>query len=323
MRVAGQPVDDELLHPSDRHQSMGYDTGMSMSLAAIFREHVKNPDVHQCPPLELERRLHEILHGCRAAWPGIELPQHVFIRHLAENVPPQGNLDDCLARMHCTDLHLACGCAEGLPAAIAVFDSEIRSEVPPVLRRMGLATDQIDEVLQVVRTKLLIADGQRARPAIASYAGRGSLVGWVRIAARRAAISMGRNKDEQCRSDKEGDLERIALPSDLQVEYLKTRYQGEFKQAVEDALGILDAKHLNMLRFHYVDGLNIDRIGALLQVHRATAARWIRGAADAVRTEVQRLLRERLGLSAGEIDSLAGLVQSQLHVSISRLLKTP
>ena len=294
-----------------------------MSLAAIFREHVKNPDVHQWNPLELERRLHELLHGCRAAWPGIELPQHVFIRHLAENLSHQGNLDDCLSRMHCTDLYLACGCAEGLPAAIAMFDSEIRGEVPPVLRRMGLATDQIEEVLQVVRTKLLIADGQRARPAIASYAGRGSLVSWVRIAARRAAISMGRNKDEQRRSDTEGDLERIALPSDIELEYLKMRYQGEFKRAVEDALGTLDAKQLNILRLHYIDGLSIDRIGVLLEVHRATAARWINATADAVRTEARRLLHERLGLSAGEIDSLAGLVQSQLHVSISRLLKTP
>jgi RNA polymerase sigma-70 factor, ECF subfamily len=296
---------------------------MSTSLV-VFREYVKHPDAHQWTSPELERRLHEILHGCRTAWPGIELPEHVFIRHLAENVPDKGNMDDCLSPIYCSDLYLACGCAEGLAAAIAIFDSKLLGEVPPVLRRMGLSTDRIDEVLQVVRTKLLVANEQRARPAIASYAGRGSLVGWVRIAARRAAVSMGRNKDEQRRSDKErGDLDRIALPSDIELEYLKTRYQSDFKRAVEDALGMLDAKQLNVLRLHYIDELSIDRIGALLEVHRATAARWIHAAADAVRTEARRLLRERLGLSAGEIDSLAGLVQSQLHVSIGRLLKTP
>jgi RNA polymerase sigma-70 factor (ECF subfamily) len=308
---------------SDRHPPYAYNRSMSTSLA-VFREHVKNLDADQWTAPELERRLHEILHDCRAAWPGIELPEHVFIRHLAENVPDKGNLDDCLSRTYCSDLYLACGCAEGLPAAIAIFDSKILGEVPPVLRRMGLSTDRIDEVLQVVRTKLLIADEQRARPAIASYAGRGSLVGWVRIAARRAAVSMARNKDEQHRGNEQhNQLERIALPSDVEIDYLKTRYQSEFKRAVEDALGSLDARQLNILRFHYVDGLSIDRIGVLLQVHRATAARWIHAAADAVRTESRRLLRERLGLSAGEIDSLAGLVLSQLHVSIGRLLETP
>ncbi len=135
---------------------------------------------------------------------------------------------------------------------------------------------------------------------------------------------MGRNKDEQLPSDEErGGLDRIVLPSDIELEYFKTRYQSEFKRAVEDALGILDTKQLSILRFHYIDGLSIDRLGALLQVHRATAARWIRAAADAVRIEVRRLLYERLGLSAGAIDSLAGLVQSQLHVSFSRVLKAP
>jgi RNA polymerase sigma-70 factor (ECF subfamily) len=70
-------------------------------------------------------------------------------------------------------------------------------------------------------------------------------------------------------------------------------------------------------------GLGIDRIGALLNVHRATAARWIRAASDAVRGETRRLLHERLGLKASELDSLAGLVRSQIHLSLGRLLQTP
>jgi RNA polymerase sigma-70 factor (ECF subfamily) len=297
---------------------------MSSSLSAVFQSHAKNPAVSRWDPQALELRLREILETCRATWPGLDLPEDAFIHHLAENLPEEGDPARCLTQMHCSDLYLACGCAQGLPAAIAVLDSATLGQVPPVLRRMGLAADRIDEVLQVVRIKLLIGNGQRDRPSIASYAGRGSLVGWVRIAARRTAISMGRNKDEQLPSDEErGGLDRIVLPSDIELEYLKTRYQSEFKRAIEDALGILDAKPLNILRFHYVDGLSIDRLGALLQVHRATAARWIHAAADAVRIEVRRLLHERLGLSAGAIDSLAGLVQSQLHVSFSRLLKAP
>jgi len=118
-------------------------------------------------------------------------------------------------------------------------------------------------------------------------------------------------------------LERMPLPADLELDYLKGRYQAEFKQAVEDAIATLPAEQLKILRLHYTDGLSIDRIGALLNVHRATAARWIRAASDAVRDETRRRLHERLRLSAGELDSLARLVQSQLHLSLSRLLKTP
>lgn len=64
---------------------------------------------------------------------------------------------------------------------------------------------------------------------------------------------------------------------------------------------------LRVLRLHYHDALSIDRIGALLGVHRATAARWIRAASDAVRDETRRLLHTRLGPSAAEIDSLDSL----------------
>ncbi len=55
-------------------------------------------------------------------------------------------------------------------------------------------------------------------------------------------------------------------------------------------------------------------------MHRATAARRIQTAAEAVHTETRRLLRERLRLDTAELDSLAHLVQSQLHLSLTRLL---
>lgn len=156
---------------------------------------------------------------------------------------------------------------------------------------------------------------------MASYAGRGPLVGWVRTAARRTALSLRRNKDEQIGGA--GDdlgLKRIPISANAELDYLRNQYQAEFKRAVEDAIATLDAEQLRVLRLHYHDELSIDRIGALLGVHRATAARWIRAASDAVRDEARRLLHARLGLSATELNSPAGLVQSQLHLSLGRLL---
>lgn len=290
-----------------------------MALAAVFEESANDPGVRVAAP-DLERRLHEILDACRAAWPGLGVPEPAFVRHLAENLPGAGDLDSRLARMHCPDLYLACGCALRDPVALAAFDGKILGQAVPVLQRMGLSASQIDEVVQVVRTKLLVADEQGRAPLMA-YAGRGPLVGWVRTAARRTALSLRRNMDEQIGGD--GDdhgLHRIPIPADAELEYLRNRYQAEFKRAIEDAIAALEPEQRRVLRLHYQDGLSIDRIQALLGVHRATAARWIRAAADAVRDETRRLLHARLGLSTAELDSLAGLVQSQLHLSLSRLL---
>jgi RNA polymerase sigma-70 factor (ECF subfamily) len=297
---------------------------MSAGFAEMFRQHARHPEVRQCASSDLERRLHEILDACRAAWPGLDVPADRFVRHLAENLPDEGALDSSLARMHCPDLYLACGCAAGDPAALAAFDSNVLDQAVPVLHRMGLSASQSDEVIQVMRAKLLVADERGHQPLIASYAGRGALVGWVRTATRRTALSMRRNKDEQIGGAEQGrGLERIPFPADMELDYLKGRYQSEFKQAIEDAIATLDTEQLKILRLHYTDGLSIDRIGALLSVHRATAARWIRAASDAVRDETRRRLHERLRLSASELDSLARLVRSQLHLSLGRLLQTP
>lgn len=294
-----------------------------MGLAEVFLESARNPGA-RLAAADLERRLHDILEACRAAWPGLAVADHAFVRHLAANLPHDGDLDSCLSRIQCPDLYLACGCVAQDPAALAAFDGTILSQTVSVLQRMRLSESQIDEVLQVLRAKLLVSSERERSPLLASYAGRGPLVGWVRTAARRTALSLRRNKDDQIADDNgDHDLKRLAVAADAELDYLRSRYQAEFKQAVEGAIATLDAEQLRVLRLHFHDGLSIDRIGALLGVHRATAARWIRATSDAVRSETRRLLHARLGLSPAELDSLAGLVQSQLHLSLGRLLPSP
>jgi RNA polymerase sigma-70 factor (ECF subfamily) len=75
-----------------------------------------------------------------------------------------------------------------------------------------------------------------------------------------------------------------------------------------------------VLRLHVVEGLNIDEIGALFKVHRSTVARWIAAARTQVLTDARKQLRAELGLSAGEFDSLAGVVRSQLDLSVAGIL---
>jgi RNA polymerase sigma-70 factor (ECF subfamily) len=270
---------------------------------------------------DLERRLRDIVDTCRRAWPDVEVPERAFMRRLAELLPEEGDLDDCFSRMHGPDLYLACGCVMEDPVALAAFDGTVLGQSVAVLQRMGLAASQIDEVIQVVRTKLLVTEGHGRSPLLASYAGRGALVGWVRTAARRTALSLRRNKDEQITAmDGSEELRSIPLSADAELEYLKRRYQADFNQAVEDAIAALDTEQARVLRLHYHDGLSVDRIGMMLGVHRATAARWVRAASDAVRNKTRHLLHARLGLNSREIDSLARLIQSQLQLHLSRLL---
>src|SRR5262249_5867662 len=110
---------------SDRHGTARYT--IPVGLAEVFEESANQPGV-RLAPLDLERRLHEVLDACRAVWPGLGVPDDAFVRHLAENLPAEGDLDSCLSRLHCPDLYLACGCAVSDAAALATFDGKILSQ---------------------------------------------------------------------------------------------------------------------------------------------------------------------------------------------------
>ncbi|MBA3539551.1 MAG: transcriptional regulator, partial [Deltaproteobacteria bacterium] len=89
---------------------------------------------------------------------------------------------------------------------------------------------------------------------------------------------------------------------------------------LREAVAALEPRLRAVLRMSFVDSLTIDEIGAVYAVHRATAARWIQRACEAVLAHTRDALAVRLALSGTELDRMTALVQSQLDVSVSQLL---
>ncbi|HVE87889.1 MAG TPA: sigma-70 family RNA polymerase sigma factor, partial [Myxococcales bacterium] len=90
--------------------------------------------------------------------------------------------------------------------------------------------------------------------------------------------------------------------------------------AVEAALKGLSPKERNFLRLYFVEGLTVEQIGAMQGAHKSTVSRWLARARETVGTQVRQLLGDRLHLSAGDLDSLMGLLQSELELSLLRVL---
>lgn len=255
------------------------------------------------------------------AWPTVHLPAAAFVAALARHVTANEPVATFLHSVQAADLYLACACAAGQASALRVFDEQLLSKVPAFLAkgRSRLSDAYIDDVRQNLREKLLVArPGQL--PKIAEYAGRGTLQGWVRVAAVRTSVSMGRNRDEAPKDEVQEERLVTGPSADAEIEFIKTRYQKEFQDAFAAAFAQLDSEGRNLLRLNLVDGLNIEKIGLMLGVHRATVARRIAAARDAVLNGVREYFRTRLKISASQMDSLSHLVQSQLHVSVVRLL---
>ena len=86
------------------------------------------------------------------------------------------------------------------------------------------------------------------------------------------------------------------------------------------ALEALDDRQRALLRYSLVDGWTVDQIGELYKVHRATAARWVAAARDALGDLIRTEVAKRLAIDELEVDSLIALVRSRIDVSLERVL---
>ncbi len=304
---------------------------MSVSTPSLVRPFLEAAPARVRPTLEaipdLDRRLWTLVAEGRAAWPDLHVDAVHVVEFVARQVTPD-LADAALDGLRPADLYLACGCARQLPAAIAAFDRDYMREVDIALARMRIAPQRVLDVKQLVRQRLFVGGGTAGAPTspgkITEYGGRGDLRRWVRSVAVRTCLNdLRKGKREILVDDDQLIAQHAIAADDPEVEYMKRTYASEFKAAFSEALGKLGAREQTLLRYHHVDGLNIDEIGAIYRVHRVTAFRWLEKAKEILVRSTLDTLRARLTLPADELDSVLRMIRSQIHLSLVRHLGGP
>ena len=254
----------------------------------------------------------------QAAWPDLEIDPSVFTAFIAARLPADRGADEALTAIRASDLYLTCACALGSRQALAYFDQRYISELNLALARMRPRPEQVDEIKQLVRQKLFVSDdGPTGK--IVDYSGRGDLRRWVRSIAIRTFLNQIRKYKREVHRDPDQPI-FDEVTDDPEVEYMKRRYRNEFRAAFEQSLKSLDDRQQNLLRYHHIDGLNIDEIGAIYRVHRVTAYRWLEKAREALVKKTQKLLTAQLKVEQQEFQSIMRMIRSQLHLSLVRYL---
>jgi len=261
-----------------------------------------HPEHHD--PLELYRR-------GRQAWPELRLDAETFsahvLGHLKVPLTPQ-----LIASLHAEELFLACACAQGEARALELFKRKFQIDVRRILDRMGCTPSTGDEIEQKVWIRLFVG-APGSLPKIAQYSGRGSLQGWLRILAARVALNeIG---ESASRAIETSLAETLTLSgADPEVEYFKRLYRSEFQTAFPLAIEALSPRERSTLSQYFTDGLSIDALAALYQVHRATAARQVHRARTKLLDELRRILRERLHVEADALESILRLIESRIEI---------
>jgi RNA polymerase sigma-70 factor (ECF subfamily) len=287
------------------------------TLSHSFAARLPSAQATRVEPSRFEPILRAMVEHACAAHPAIDLDPQVFIAYVAEHLPVDGAIKRDLERLHVDDLYLACACSRGDPLALQRFEQRFLSMVSNYVGQADASPSFTDEVRQELRDRLL-APREGRPPKITAYTGRGPLGAWVRVAAARTAIDLRRA--ERPHAELDGSALR-SLAADPELRYLKERYGREFRRAFAKTLASLSTRAANVLRLHYLEGMNTVTIGATYGVHSRTIHKWLTASRQNILIETRKLLGEQLGLKEAELDSLMVLVQSELDVSIVRFLQ--
>jgi RNA polymerase sigma-70 factor (ECF subfamily) len=263
----------------------------------------------------LDDALDLALTQAKQAWPEIDADAAAFVTFLGARVEGEADPVPALRALHVDDLYLAFACASGDEAALATFE-RVHLQDLGVVARVDSSPAFVDEVRQRLRVHLFVG----AEPKIREYGGRGSLAGWVRVCSMRLAQMLRRGARREQPVD-EPESDRLALAAaDPELALIKRKYGREFTEAVAASVLALDGRDRTVLKLNVLDRLNIDKIGALYGVHRATVAAWIAAARRAILDGTRQRLAQKLRLDVSELESLMGLVRSELDVRLSQLL---
>ena len=242
----------------------------------------------------------------RARWSDVALP-----------------FDDFTARMEALDvadedsLSAARICSSPPPArraraAVRNFDVAFIADLERRVARFRLRRTSSMSFARS-RTKLFVGPSPGIRGIAARAAGRLASRHGVRLAIDVGAPSSAATTDVDL-------LELVAAEQTPELDVARKQYHDRFRALLEDSFKALGAREKTILRLHVVDGLNIDAIAAIYDVHRATVARWLVAIRARVYDRLKQEFAVRWNASSSELRSIVRLLRDHIHITAKRVL---
>lgn len=219
--------------------------------------------------------------------------------------------------LHLRDLALAQACARGDEAAWAAFLEEFRGpmrQAAIAITRSSSDGEDLADSLYSELFGLTEREGRRWSP-LASYSGRGSLMGWLR------ATLAQRHVDRHRMVHRETALEGDEIAGVLSVPAPEPETLARLSRALAATLRALSAEERLLLSAYFLDGRTLLELARLLRVHEATMSRRIRRLTDDVHRRLLKQL-EADGMSRRAAQEALGTDPRDLTVNLRNLLQT-
>jgi RNA polymerase sigma-70 factor, ECF subfamily len=240
----------------------------------------------------------EWLVALEARWPGVRALQ----------IPVSEGLEGA-------DLLLAAACLAKDARALSYLDALIVNEVRRAVSPLDTTNVLVDEVTQLVRERLLLPPAR-----LSDYSGQGSLASWIRAVAVRVALNARR---PGAREDPVSTVpDAPIVDADPELALLRSRYREAFRAAFAEAVGTLNPRERTIMRLTALDGLTCAQVGQMYGKDASTVSRWLASSRAVLLEKTRLTLSTSLSLSPSALDSLMRVADSELDLSISRLLES-
>ena len=117
-----------------------------------------------------------------------------------------------------------------------------------------------------------------------------------------------------------GDDDLLDGADDPHLLALKTQHGAAFKQAFQAAVAELAPRDRAILKAIILDDRTVTDVAAVYRVHRVTASRWLAEIRAALLKGTRARLRAQLALDEPSLDSALRLIDSNLDLSLYRVL---
>ena len=208
------------------------------------------------------------------------------------------------------DVLLAWAAAAGDAGALRALEVAAFEPAALRLRAQRVAADEIDDLLQSARLKLLVGDRDReprwSRPGILAYRGRGPLAAFVQTVVVRLSVDRHRARHELPEAEVASLIEDTHPDPELEV--MRARYAAALGEAIAAAWKRLPAHDVFVLRLELHQRLGVDDIARVDGVHRGTAVRKLASARAALVAGTRSALRQTLAIGDATLDSVLRVV---------------
>lgn len=217
--------------------------------------------------------------------------------------------------LHLSELALAQSCALGREVAWQRFLNLYRAPLTQAaiaITGSGTLGHDLADTLYSELYGLRQVDGQRCSP-LASYSGRGSLLGWLRTTLAQRQV------DHYRRTHRETPLDGLDVPapspSPIPTEITRLTY------AVARTLQSLPSEDRFLLSSYFLDRQTLLQIARILHVHEATISRRLKRLVADLRNQLLHTLQSG-GLSKRAAEEALGADPRDIEINLRTLLQT-